>query len=172
MQLRASKGRRNWTYQVISEKLHDEGGVLVALLAQGVKLCMMVSAEVSVRSKTTLRTSNGVIESKLGQVASLVGRVEDLVVEDGEVQGQTQTDGVGRSQVGLSDLGGGLVGLEGGIGGSLAALTNGELSEVTVVVTLPVYAVRSRRFRSRWGLERKRTSCGRRPWTRQSGQRG
>lgn len=27
------------TYQVVSEKLHDEGGVLVALLAQGVKLC-------------------------------------------------------------------------------------------------------------------------------------
>lgn len=94
------------------------------------------------QGKTTLHTSNGVIESKLGQVASLVGRVEDLVVEDGEVESQTQTDGVGRSQVGLGNLGGSLVGLERGIGGGLAALTNGELGQVTVVVTLPVYVVR------------------------------
>jgi hypothetical protein len=30
------------TYQVITEELHDKGGVLVALLAQGVKLCRNV----------------------------------------------------------------------------------------------------------------------------------
>lgn len=27
------------TYQVVTEQLHDEGGVLVALLGQGVELC-------------------------------------------------------------------------------------------------------------------------------------
>jgi hypothetical protein len=27
------------TYQVVTEELHDEGGVLVALLAEGVELC-------------------------------------------------------------------------------------------------------------------------------------
>ena len=42
--LGVSKGWRNRgvcisSYQVVSEKLHDQGGVLVALLAQGIKLC-------------------------------------------------------------------------------------------------------------------------------------
>ena len=83
-------------------------------------------------------TSNSVIESLLGQLASLVGRVEDLVVEDGEVQGKTKTDGVGGSQVLGSDLSGGLVSLEGLVGGSLALVANGELGKVAVVVTLPV----------------------------------
>jgi hypothetical protein len=30
-------------YQVVTEKLHDEGRVLVALLRQGVELCISVS---------------------------------------------------------------------------------------------------------------------------------
>lgn len=34
---KSSKGKE--TYQVVSEKLHDESGVLVALFAQGVELC-------------------------------------------------------------------------------------------------------------------------------------
>jgi hypothetical protein len=29
------------TYQVVTEELHDEGGVLVALLAEGVELCRL-----------------------------------------------------------------------------------------------------------------------------------
>lgn len=82
------------------------------------------------------RTSNGIIESELGQVAGLVGGVQDLVVEDREVQGETKTDGVGGGEVGLGDLGSGLVGLEGGIGGTLAAVASSELGKVTVVVTL------------------------------------
>ena len=82
-------------------------------------------------------TSNGVVESLLGQLASLVGRVEDLVVEDGEVQGKTKTDGVGGSQVLGSDLGGGLVSLERLVGRCLALVTDSELSKVTVVVALP-----------------------------------
>lgn len=40
----------------------------------------------------------------LGQVASALGRVQDLVVEHREVQGQTQTDGVGRGQVDQSNV--------------------------------------------------------------------
>ena len=107
-------------YQVISQELHDEGRVLVALLAQGVEL------------------GNGVVKGKLGQVAGLVWRVEDLVVEDGEVQSQTKTDGVGRREIGLGEVGGTLVGLEGLIRGLLALVANGKLGQVTVVVTLPV----------------------------------
>ena len=82
-------------------------------------------------------TSNGIIESLLRQVASLIRCIEDLVVEDGEVEGKAKTDGVGRGKLGLGNLGGGLVGLEGLVGRVLALVANGELGEVTVVVTLP-----------------------------------
>jgi hypothetical protein len=78
--------------QVVTEKLHDEGGVPVALFAQGVEL------------------SNSVVEGLLGEVASAVGRVEDLVVEDREVKGQTQPDRVGWGELGLCDVGGVLYG--------------------------------------------------------------
>lgn len=36
-------------YQVVSEELHDQGGVLVALLAQGVELCDDISVKVHSR---------------------------------------------------------------------------------------------------------------------------
>lgn len=78
-------------------------------------------------------------------MASLVRRVEDLVVEDREVQGQPETDGVGGSKLGLSDLGGALVGLERRIGSRLATVANGELGQVTVVVTLPAGILACRR---------------------------
>ena len=42
-----------------------------------------------------------------------------------------------RSKVLGSNLGGGLVSLKRLVGGCLALVTNGELSKVTVVVTLP-----------------------------------
>lgn len=71
-------------------------------------------------------------------MASLVRRVEDLVVENGEVKGKAQADGVSRRQLSLGNLGGSLVSLKRLVGGVLAAVANGELSEVAVVVTLPV----------------------------------
>lgn len=74
--------------EVVTEELHDEGAVTVGLLGQRVEL------------------SNGVVEGLLGEVASTVGRVQDLVVEDREVQRQTQTDGVGGGELGLSNIGG------------------------------------------------------------------
>jgi hypothetical protein len=71
-------------------------------------------------------------------VASLIRSVEDLVVEDREVEGETQADGVRGRQLGLGNLGGSLVGLERLVGGVLAAVADGKLGEVTVVVTLPI----------------------------------
>jgi hypothetical protein len=71
-------------------------------------------------------------------MAGLVGRVENLVVEDGEVQGETETDGVSGSEVSLGNLGGVLVSLERLVGRRLALVTESKLGEVTVVVTLPV----------------------------------
>lgn len=44
-----------------------------------------------------------------GQLAGFVGRVQDLVVEDGEVQRQTQPDGMCRLHLALADLEGILV---------------------------------------------------------------
>ncbi len=48
---------------------------------------------------------------QLGQSAGLLGRVEDFVVEDGEVEGQAQPDGVCWLHVLLADVEGLLVGL-------------------------------------------------------------
>jgi hypothetical protein len=70
-------------------------------------------------------------------VASLVRRVEDLVVEDREVKSQTEADGVSGGKVSLSNFSSALVGLERGISSTLAAVANSELGKVTVVVTLP-----------------------------------
>lgn len=47
----------------------------------------------------------------LGQRAGLLRRVEDFVVEDGEVEGQAQSDGVCWLHVLLADVEGFLVGL-------------------------------------------------------------
>lgn len=73
--------------EVVTEQLHDESAVAVGLLREGVKL------------------SNGIVEGLLSKVAGTVGRVKDLVVEDGEVQGETETDGVGRGELGLGNIG-------------------------------------------------------------------
>lgn len=86
-----------------------------------------------------LLTSNGIIKGLLGKVASLVGSIEDLVVEDREVESQPETNGVRGRKLRLRNLGGGLVGVEGLVGRILARVTDGELGEVAVVVTLPVW---------------------------------
>lgn len=88
-------------------------------------------------------------------MASTVGRVQDLVVEDGEVEGQAEADGVGWGQLGLGDVGSvlrgrglatpegsvwyttDLVSLVGSSGSNLALLARSKLSQVAVVVTLP-----------------------------------
>lgn len=84
--------RRSPQGQVVTQELHDQSAVPVAFLGQRVEL------------------SNGVIERLLGQVAGTVGRVEDFIVEDGEVEGETETDGVRGGQVSLGNVGGVLSG--------------------------------------------------------------
>lgn len=100
--------------------MHDKGRILVALLREGVEL------------------RNRVIKGLLCEVAGTVGRVEDFVVEDGEVEGEAETDGVCWGELGDGDVGGGLVGLERLVGAVLALVAGGKLSEIAVVVTHPV----------------------------------
>jgi hypothetical protein len=83
-------------------------------------------------------TSDSIVESLLGQLAGLVWRVENLVVEHRKVQSETETDGVGGGEVLGSNLGGSFVGLKRHVGGSFALVTNGKLGEVAMVVALPI----------------------------------
>lgn len=99
--------------------MHDKSGILVAFLTQGIEL------------------SNRVIESLLGEVAGLVGRVQDFVVEDGEVQSETETDGMCGSQVRGSNLGSLLVSLQGLVCRCFSLFLNGKFGKVSVVVALP-----------------------------------
>ena len=91
------------------KKRRTESRVLVRFLGERVQL------------------SNGVIESELGELTSTVGAlssrisrrneknrgkktdVENLVVEDGEVEGESQSDGVSRREFSRSDRRSGLV---------------------------------------------------------------
>ena len=52
-----------------------------------------------------MHTGNSIIECLLGKVACLIGGVQDLVVEDGEIEGETETDGVGWGELSLGDVG-------------------------------------------------------------------
>jgi hypothetical protein len=83
-------------------------------------------------------TSNGIIKGLLGKMASLIGRVQDLIVENGEVKSQTKADRVSGRKIRLCNLSGVLVSLEGLVGRLLSLVANGEFSQVTVVITLPV----------------------------------
>ena len=128
--------RRGPEGEVVTQELHDQSRIAVGLFRERVEL------------------SDSVVESLLGKVASTIGRVEDLVVEHGEVESKTQADGVSGGQVGLSNVGGVLlwlariisqqttcaylVGFMGRSGSDLALVARSELGEVTVVVTLPV----------------------------------
>ena len=62
--------------QVVSEQLHNECAILVAVFTQRIQF------------------GDGVVEGLLGQVARSFGRVQNFVVKHGEVQGKTETDWV------------------------------------------------------------------------------
>jgi len=70
-------------------------------------------------------------------MASLVWRVKNLVIEDGKVESQAKTDWMGWSKVSHSNLGSILVCLQRLVGRKLAFVSESELGQITVVVTLP-----------------------------------
>lgn len=51
-----------------------------------------------------LLTSNSIVKRLFGKMAGLIGRIEDLVVEDGEVERETETDRMGWSKISGGDL--------------------------------------------------------------------
>ena len=70
-------------------------------------------------------------------MASLVGGIENLVVEDGEVEGKAKANRVRGRKVGLGNFGGSLVSLERLVCRSLALVANSKLGEVAVVIAFP-----------------------------------
>jgi hypothetical protein len=72
--------------EIVTEKLHDKGTIPVRFLGERVEL------------------SNSIVESLLSEMASTVRRVEDFVVEYGEVEGETKTNWVGWGKLGLSNI--------------------------------------------------------------------
>ena len=59
-----------------------------------------------------LLTGDRIIKGLLGQMTSLVGRIEDLVVEDGEVESQTKTDGMSGREISGGHFSRGFVGFQ------------------------------------------------------------
>ena len=72
----------------------------------------------------------------LGESAGLRRVVLDLVVEHGEVQAETQSDGVGGLELLLGLLAGSLVGGEGVVTSLGVGVTAADLGDVSVVVSL------------------------------------
>mmetsp|Transcript_19863 Transcript_19863/g.63931 ORF Transcript_19863/g.63931 Transcript_19863/m.63931 type:complete len:243 (+) Transcript_19863:150-878(+) len=104
--------------EVVPEELHDQGGVLIALFAEGVEF------------------GDGVVEGLFGDVAGSVGGGEDFVVEDGEVEGEAEADGVGRRQGLGGDRRRDLVRLQSFGRRRLSFVGGLEFREVSVVVAL------------------------------------
>lgn len=101
-------------------------------------------------------------------MASLIGGVENLIVEDREVESETKTDGMRRCKIGGRNLSGSLVCLQRLVRRRLAFIANCEFSEVAVIVSLPVSNLA---FKTTGKLAPEHTSCGRTPWTRHSEQK-
>jgi hypothetical protein len=71
-------------------------------------------------------------------MASLIGRVEDLIVEHRKVESKAKANWVGRCEIRLGHLGSILVSLERLVGRCATLVPSGKLSKVSMVVALPV----------------------------------
>merc|ERR1711981_322710 len=101
----------------------------------GLANCLLVTG-----SQWKCKTSHGALPSPhcylLGQLAGFVGTVEDLIIEYGEVESQSQSDGMGWLHLGFADLKSVLVSFLRIIHHSCFSITNSHLSQVTEVVSL------------------------------------
>lgn len=69
--------------------------------------------------------------------ASAIRRVENFVIENREVEGQSEADGVGGGQVYHGNVAGSLVSHQAVLSRLLPVVADGKLSQVPVVVALP-----------------------------------
>jgi hypothetical protein len=83
--------RRGPEGQIVAQQLHDQSAVTVGFLGKRVKL------------------GDSVVKGLLGKVTSSVRRVQDFVVEDREVQRETETNRVCWSELSLCNVGGILI---------------------------------------------------------------
>ena len=77
---------------------------------------------------------DGIVEGGLSQLTCLGRIVHDLIVEDGEIQGKSQSDRVGGLQLGSGDICGVVICFKGGSGGLVVLLSDGVLADVSEVV--------------------------------------
>lgn len=97
--------------QIVSEELHDQSAIFVRLLLHAIQvgngifkrlqthLGKMLSNPQCLRTRGAQETFQRTSVYLSGQLASLFGIVLDLIVEDREVEGQAQADGVCGWQV-------------------------------------------------------------------------
>ena len=70
----------------------------------------------------------------LGELASLLGRVEDLIVEDGEVERQTEADGMRRLHLGFRNFKGLLISLLRIVQHGCSAVSYSHFGKVPVII--------------------------------------
>ena len=104
--------------EVVSEELHDQGAVLILVLLQLVQF------------------TDGIVKRLLCNRTRLFRVTLDLIVEDREVEGQPETNGVSLGKIPCTSYSL-LVGIRSIVGCFLPILSNSELSLVSVVVPLP-----------------------------------
>jgi len=104
--------------KVVSDELHDGGSIFVDILLK------------------LLNVSDGLVEGLLGELASLGGVVHDFIVEDREVKGKSESDGVSGLKVSVGNLRSVGVCLEGIVSGLLMEVSDCVLGNISVVVSL------------------------------------
>lgn len=71
-------------------------------------------------------------------IGPVTRRQKGYLLEDGEVEGETESDGMRRGELGDGNIGSGLVSLERLVGRVLSLVTSGKLGKVSVVISHPM----------------------------------
>mmetsp|Transcript_5563 Transcript_5563/g.10575 ORF Transcript_5563/g.10575 Transcript_5563/m.10575 type:complete len:232 (-) Transcript_5563:165-860(-) len=117
--------------EVISQQLHNESRILVRLFIKSIKFC------------------DGIIKRRLGNRASAIRRVENLIVKHREVESQSETNRMCRGQFSRSNSRCGSVSVKSRRCASLTGTSSLELGEVTVIISLHLVIEHLGFFRSR-----------------------
>ena len=134
--LSLSRGVRGPQGQIVSQQLHDQGAVLVAVLVQSVQLSNGIIKCLQ-KTVVTPGLSNKMVRGYLlSELTRLIRGGHDFVVENREIQSQAQSDGMSGLHGRFCNVEGILVGLLGVINHGFPGITIGNLGQVAVVVSL------------------------------------